>query len=168
MMRSADVLAVLASLRAAGLAVWVDGGWGVDALLGEETRDHDDLDVVIPLAAVLTATAALRRLGYAMIEDELPTRFVVRASGDRRVDFHPVTITPDGDAIQTLQDGTPALYPAPGFGGEGSIGRQPVPCLTAEVQLHHHLGYDPDSVDFHDMTLLAERFGLVLPPPYVR
>jgi len=31
-----------------GIRVWIDGGWGVDALLAEQTRPHEDLDIVIP------------------------------------------------------------------------------------------------------------------------
>jgi lincosamide nucleotidyltransferase A/C/D/E len=30
-----------------GIGVWIDGGWGVDALLGEETRPHQDLDIIV-------------------------------------------------------------------------------------------------------------------------
>ena len=30
-----------------GIEVWIDGGWGVDALLGECTRPHQDLDIII-------------------------------------------------------------------------------------------------------------------------
>ncbi len=30
-----------------GITVWIDGGWGVDALLGECTREHQDLDIMI-------------------------------------------------------------------------------------------------------------------------
>jgi lincosamide nucleotidyltransferase A/C/D/E len=41
-----DVLAVLAVLREAGAEVWVGGGWGIDALVGEQTRDHRDLDLM--------------------------------------------------------------------------------------------------------------------------
>ncbi|MGE5179745.1 MAG: nucleotidyltransferase domain-containing protein [Bacteroidota bacterium] len=37
-MRSDKVLAVLTCLEQAGIAFWVDGGWGVDALPAEETR----------------------------------------------------------------------------------------------------------------------------------
>jgi hypothetical protein len=35
------------SQRFGGLVVWLDGGWGIDALLGRETRTHADLDLVI-------------------------------------------------------------------------------------------------------------------------
>ena len=31
-----------------GVRAWLDGGWGVDALIGEQTRVHADLDIMIP------------------------------------------------------------------------------------------------------------------------
>ena len=46
-MTASDVLAILDRLDAAGIAWWVDGGWGVDALLGEQTRPHHDLDFAV-------------------------------------------------------------------------------------------------------------------------
>jgi hypothetical protein len=57
-----DVLAILDELDRAGLVAWLDGGWGVDALLGEHTRPHQDLDLAIArddLAAVEAASAGL-------------------------------------------------------------------------------------------------------------
>ena len=39
-----DVLRVIDRLASADIRVWVDGGWGVDALLGRQTRRHHDLD----------------------------------------------------------------------------------------------------------------------------
>ena len=44
---AADASRILGQLEAAGLVVWLDGGWGVDALLGRQTRPHQDLDLVI-------------------------------------------------------------------------------------------------------------------------
>ncbi|WP_237283485.1 nucleotidyltransferase domain-containing protein [Streptomyces alfalfae] len=41
-----DVLFVLTLLRRAKLDVWSGGGWGIDALVGEQTRDHRDLDLM--------------------------------------------------------------------------------------------------------------------------
>ena len=32
----------------AGFDLWIGGGWGVDALVGHQTRPHDDLGVVLP------------------------------------------------------------------------------------------------------------------------
>src|SRR4051794_20537942 len=34
-------------LRSRGIRCWVMGGWGVDALLEEQTREHHDLDVLV-------------------------------------------------------------------------------------------------------------------------
>jgi lincosamide nucleotidyltransferase A/C/D/E len=47
MLDTSDVLVVLDQLDRAGLMVWLDGGWGVDALLGRHSRPHQDLDLVI-------------------------------------------------------------------------------------------------------------------------
>jgi hypothetical protein len=30
-----------------GIKVWIDGGWGVDALLGHQTRKHNDYNVLL-------------------------------------------------------------------------------------------------------------------------
>jgi lincosamide nucleotidyltransferase A/C/D/E len=144
----------------------LDGGWGVDALVGEQTRDHDDLDCVIALTVAPIVQDALAALGFAVSLDELPTRFVVRDGCDRRVDFHTVTFNPGGGATQQLQDGTMAPYPAQGFSGFGHVAGVRVACLTAAVQSLHHLGYDPDEKDHHDMGLLADRLGIERPAPY--
>ena len=168
MMDAGSVLSVVATLEHVGVRVWLDGGWGVDALLGEQTRDHDDLDCVIALSDAPIARDALSFLGFAAALDELPTRFVVRDRSDRRVDFHTVTFDAMGDATQQLQDGTYALYPSQGFSGFGHVAGARVACLTAGVQSLHHLGYDPDEKDHHDMRLLADRFDIDLPAPYQR
>ena len=168
MMDSRSVLDVIATLERAGVRVWLDGGWGVDALVGEQTRDHDDLDCVIALSDAPVARDALAALGFAVSLDELPTRFVMRDRTDRRVDFHTITFAATGAATQQLQDGTLAPYPPQGFSGFGHVAGVRVACLTAAVQSLHHLGYDPDEKDHHDMRLLADRFGIDLPAPYRR
>jgi hypothetical protein len=42
-----DVIDIYTSLENLGVEIWIDGGWGVDALLGEQTRPHKDLDIAI-------------------------------------------------------------------------------------------------------------------------
>ena len=171
MIGSDDVWEILDRLAASAIEVWLDGGWGVDALLGEQTRAHDDLDLVIARSDCPAAQDALEPLGFepaADIEPGLPARFVLRDSGDRRVDFHPVVFDELGNGWQELPDGSWGLYPAEGLRGVGSIARRRVLCLTPELQLRHHLGYEPGADDHHDMLRLAERFQLELPPPYDR
>jgi lincosamide nucleotidyltransferase A/C/D/E len=168
MMDAQNLLRVVAALENAGVRVWLDGGWGVDALVGEQTREHDDLDCVIALSDVPIARDALAALGFAVSLDEHPTRFVVRDRSDRRVDFHTVTVDATGTATQQLHDGTMVPYPAQGFSGVGHVAGVRVACLTATVQALHHFGYDPDEKDHHDMGLLADRCGIDLAAPYRR
>jgi lincosamide nucleotidyltransferase A/C/D/E len=166
MMSAQDVLQIVTALGGAGVGVWLDGGWGIDALVGEQTRPHDDLDCIIALADAEAAHFALAPLGFAVIESDLPTRFVVRDARDRRVDFHSVTFDDEGGGSQTLQDGTLWPFPPDALLGSGVIAGQPVPCLTAEVQALAHVGYEPDEKDVHDMRLLARHYGIDLPEPY--
>jgi lincosamide nucleotidyltransferase A/C/D/E len=46
-MDAADVLQLLDWLTDADVEVWLDGGWGVDALVGEQKRPHKDLHLVV-------------------------------------------------------------------------------------------------------------------------
>jgi lincosamide nucleotidyltransferase A/C/D/E len=63
----ASVIEVVRELERGDLVVWLDGGWGIDALLGRETRTHSDLDLVIDRNQVPRAQQLLCRLGF---EDE--------------------------------------------------------------------------------------------------
>ena len=47
-MDASELVRLLDVLEQNGVTVWLDGGWGVDALLGEQTREHDDVDLVVP------------------------------------------------------------------------------------------------------------------------
>ncbi len=49
-MQLETVTALCRAFETAGLAFWIDGGWGVDALLGRQTRPHSDLDLAVHLA----------------------------------------------------------------------------------------------------------------------
>lgn len=160
------VLEFLDLLAGAGIEVWIDGGWGVDALVGRETRPHADLDVVVRLDRVPDLRRLLESRGFAVSEEELPTRFVMRHPDDRRVDFHTVTFDEGGGGVQIQQDGSSFRYPPEGFRASGSILGRPVPCLTAEVQMLCHTGYDPDETDRHDVKLLHDHFGLSVPTEY--
>ena len=167
MMHASDVIEVLDVLEAASVAVWVDGGWGVDALLCEQTRSHDDLDLVVGMEDVDRAVEALNSLGFVMMTDEMPQGLVLRDPNDRRVDFHPVRFQDDGTGVQAQLNEPDWVYSASGLSASGLIGTRQVRCLTPEEHVHTHTGgYEPDDLDRQDMRVLHERFGMFLPPPY--
>ena len=64
-MDSRNLLAIIALLEADGIDVWLDGGWGVDALLEHQTREHDDLDLLIELEHAGRVIELLDSLGYS-------------------------------------------------------------------------------------------------------
>ena len=168
-MRAPDVLNVLARLDEAGVPVWVDGGWGVDALLACQTRSHGDLDLVVARADCARAEEALAPLGFRRAPDAepgLPTRLVLRAPDGRQVDLHPVVFDGHGNGWQELPRGGWGVYPAEGLTGRGEVGGRTARCITPELQLRHHLGYEPSEADRRDMRLLAARFGVSLPPSW--
>src|SRR5919202_2703530 len=58
-MRYGDVIEVLTALDAGGIDYWVDGGWGIDALVGAQTRVHHDLDLRVSRDDVARVEALL-------------------------------------------------------------------------------------------------------------
>ncbi len=155
-MPAGEVVRIVDLLEAQGLQVWLDGGWGVDALVGRQTRKHDDLDIAIVLAEADAVIASLAGLGYQVHADELPTRLDLRDDQDHRVDLHPLTFDQAGNGLQQLQDGRYGTYTAEGLSGRGRVGRRPVRCLSRDLQLRFHTGYKRDDNDRHDIDLLRQ------------
>ena len=155
-----EALAVLAVLRSAGAEVWVGGGWGIDALLGRETRAHRDLDLMHRAEQEPVVLAVLAAAGFAETVDWRPVRFVLGHPDGRELDLHPLAFAPDGSAEQSsLEPGKPFRYPARCF-VTGTIGGTVVPCLSAEQQAYFHQGYEPTDRDRQDMARLREAFGI--------
>jgi len=166
MMKADDVLTAMRCLLDAGVKVWLDGGWAVDAALGEETREHGDVDLLVELDALDAIVDLLGDVGYEMTEDDRPIRIVLSADGDRSIDLHMVTWDRERGGLQPQPKGPPFRYPPEGFQGRGKISGVELPCLTPEVQVLCHSGYEPADTDKQDMRLLAERFGVKLPEAY--
>ena len=154
LMGPSDLIAIRQYLDRAGVEHWIDGGWAVDALIGSQTRPHQDLDLVIPMSSVDAAIKALRTVGFEIDEDQRPVAFTMTDGDGRKVDFHPVVWDQNGEGMQSQLDGGNWRYPAHGFAGFGRVAGQPVRCLTADVQILCHAGYDLDEADLHDLELL--------------
>jgi lincosamide nucleotidyltransferase A/C/D/E len=163
----ASVIEVVRELEHGGVIAWLDGGWGIDALLGRETRTHADLDLVIDRDQLPSARRLLGGLGFEDVPDAqpgLPAQVLLAEQRRGQVDFHVVVFDSDGNGWQQLGENAWGAYPATGLNGEGSIVGEAVRCLTAELQVRHHLGYEWDGNDQQDMRLLADQFGVALPP----
>jgi lincosamide nucleotidyltransferase A/C/D/E len=167
MMNAADVLMILDQLDRAELVVWLDGGWGVDALLGHHNRPHQDLDLAIARDDRASAQAALTGVGFQhdpTAVPGLPARVLLVDPDGRHVDLHLLVFDSHGNGWQELGEGAWAAYPADDLTGAGMVGGRPVRCVTPQLQVRNHLGYPLGATDRHDLGLLAERFGVAVPP----
>ena len=163
---SAEALGELLELfESAGIPVWLDGGWGVDALLRTQTRPHKDVDIVLPVKDVPRLRELLAARGFSVLAGKPPDSFVLADGAGLEVDVHAVTFDREGDGVYRMQNGEDWVYTASDLGGEGLVGGRRVRCLTPEAQVVcHAYGYVPKEKDYRDMELLAERFRLELPP----
>jgi lincosamide nucleotidyltransferase A/C/D/E len=124
-----DVGDVVGRLRAAGIDFWVEGGWGVDALLGEQTRPHDDLDLGVRSEQLPRLDEALA--GFRRSDVEWPSAVVYEDDAGRRVDAHPLMFDASGDGWQANAfGGAPHRWPCDGLTGRGRIEDLDVPCIT--------------------------------------
>src|SRR3990167_7415680 len=121
-MNSTDVIALYTQLNRLGIEVWLDGGWGVDALLGEQTRPHSDVDIVIQQQDVPKLRELLERQGYQDVlrDDTSAWNFVLGDTQGRLVDVHAVTLDAEGNGLY----GPPekgVMYPAGSLTGTGVV-----------------------------------------------
>lgn len=152
-------------LEREGIEAWLDGGWGVDALLGAQHRGHKDVDLVLRVSDAPKLRQILEREGFALKEGSPPDSFVLADGRGLEVDVHAVAFDDEGNGVYRMENGQRWVYPAEGFGGCGLVSGRSVRCLSpaAQVLCHAH-GYVPTEKDLRDMELLAERFGVELPP----
>ena len=157
-MDAESAVELLTALGGGGVDVRLCGGWAVDALLGEQTRVHSDLDLW--LEATHFEQVGVDRL-YPWGDDRL-WNFVVHDGARRRVDLH---------AYERLRDGSihyggfqvGDTYPSDALDGRGSINGVHVRCESPAWSLRWRTGYPARPVDFHDVGRLCARFDLELP-----
>ncbi len=166
-MNSIDVIDLYTTLEKLSVEIWVDGGWGVDALLGEQTRPHGDLDIAIEQKDVPKLRQFLQERGYREIklEDAKPWNFVLGDENDREIDVHVIVLDDSGNGLY----GPPQkeeMYPAASLTGKGEIRGYTVRCISPEWSVKFHSGYQLKDKDFRDVAALCKKFGIELPAAY--
>ena len=171
-----EVLALLRALEDAEVRYWLVGGWGVDALVGHQTRRHHDLDLVVDdfERCCTDAKAVLGKLGFNISRELhsatwMPDRWQVQDEELRVVDLLSIGWAKTAAALQQSQgasgEAVTALAELRALDREalrrvafteGTVAGQRVPCLSAAVQMLYHSGFEPSLAQLHDIALLRE------------
>jgi lincosamide nucleotidyltransferase A/C/D/E len=158
---------VLEALESAGVRAWAVGGWGIDALLGEQTRRHYDLDLAFDARddGEARAVRALVAQGFQLMgRDEVPTSWlstrIAFSDGAHVVDLHPAPLS-DGKLHVKAGSENMTMDEADAF-ATGTVAGRTVNCLSAALQVAVHRGYEQRENDRRDMARLREKFDLEL------
>lgn len=182
-MHAEDVVALYTLLEGRGAELWVLGGWGIDALLGQQTRPHKDLDLLARFDDLVPLTALLAEQGFRLKEIwsenrwaahelllpligregpggyKVATAFVLKHADGRELDFHILTLDAEGRGIPDW-DAPGFAFSSDGLAGHGVVAGVVVRCLSAEVQMATHTGYTLQEKDLEDLRNLHERLGV--------
>jgi lincosamide nucleotidyltransferase A/C/D/E len=166
-MNSVDVIDLYTTLEKLGVEIWIDGGWGVDALLGEQTRPHKDLDIAIQQRDVPRLRQFLQTRGYREIklQDAKAWNFVLGDENGREIDVHVIVFDGKGDGLYGPAE-KGEMYAAASLTGTGVIQDQAVRCISPEWMVKFHSGYQLKEKDFRDVSALCKKFGIDLPAVY--
>jgi len=161
-MTADDAVKIIKLLEENGIEVYVDGGWGVDALLGRQTRKHDDLDIALPHKYVPKLRKLLEARGYKDVPraDTRDCNFVLGDDEGRLVDVHSYSFDENGKNVFGI------AYEPHHLTGSGAINGYPVKGIPPNVMVAFHTGYEAGENDYHDVKALCERFGIPLPEEF--
>lgn len=163
MVNITDVKQILQFAIDAEIKVFLDGGWGVDALLGYQSRTHNDIDIFVEKNDYQNFIEIMKANGFYEIKMEYTTlsHTVWEDLKNRIIDLHCFEYTDEGEI---LYDGD--CFPAETFSGKGRIGEIEVSCIEPYSQVMFHLGYEFDENDAHDVRLLCETLHIEIPNEY--
>jgi lincosamide nucleotidyltransferase A/C/D/E len=164
-----DVVDLYSALERLGVRIWVDGGWGVDALLGEPTRKHADLDIAIQEKDLPRLRQFLEARGYQPVErdDTSPWNFVLGDAAGHEVDIHVIVLDAAGNGLLGPA-AKGSIYPAAALAGTGRLAGTSVRCISPEWMVKFHGGYPLKDKDLADVSALCAKFGIPLPEEFVR
>ena len=164
-MNEHDVVDLLKQINNLGVTAWIGGGWGVDALMGFQTRPHNDIDIYMEKRNGDDFIKMLISKGYSEVKEEYTSEAhrVWKNSSSHIVDLHLIEFKEEDPEALYFEG---EAYPLYVLGGKGNIGGISVHCFTAEAQLLFHQGYDHGEKDRHDVLLLCKTFGLDIPAEY--
>ena len=164
-----DVLEVAVALQEEGLKFWFAGGWGIDVLVGVQSRDHLDLDIVIEDCGrdEPTVCRALSKLGYVHRESRvggiwMPSVFALSDQTGRRIELMEIDwerFASDSGLVASDQTGVSINTLRESAFAEGVIFDQKLPCISKRAQMLFHSNFTLNEKQRRDLDFLMEFRG---------
>lgn len=166
-MTAEDVVNFYSKLEEQGVETWIDGGWGIDALIGEQTRLHTDLDIVIQEKDTPKAKELLRSQGYEILKRDDSTYNYFHMADDQghEIDVTAIHFDQKGDGIFGDSKNN-EMNPRDSFKGEGKIGDHKVKCVSMEYAISFRMDHEIAEHDAEDIRSLCKKFDLEIPSIY--
>lgn len=157
-----DVVEIVQLFNQHGIEFYVDGGWGVDALLGEQTRPHTDLDIAIQHQDSMQVRTLLEARGYSEVDrdDSSDFNFVLSDHQGHQIDIHTYTFDTAGNHIYGV------AYPLESLSGKGSLDGHSVKCISPDWVVKFHTAYQFDEDDYRDVKAICQHFNIKMPLEY--
>ncbi len=171
-MTAEDALFLYQLLTTNGITTWFIGGWGGDALFGEQTRPHKDLDILVLVDEVARLQSLLEREGlhFAYLWEEnrfvqdrqgnaTATAFVWQDDAGREIDAHAMWLDDQGNGVPAWSVEKGFLFSREDLAEQGGIAGGRVHCISPKMQLVCHTGYDLPEIHLRDVERIQGKFG---------
>lgn len=175
-MSAEQLLEIRSELNNLGIKIWIDGGWGVDALLGKETRPHKDMDFIADKKFYSQIRNYFTEKGYKVSKEEPDDRwhFIMDGPGGQ-LDIMLVGLLEEGGASYEPVGLDVEAFPAFAFEGRGSINGVEVECISAKYRLLcltkgfgvvGRTGYVFSEKDYDDLKAISNKFNIPMPEEF--
>lgn len=159
-MKAEEVLKIYNLLKENDITSHVDGGWGIDALLGRQTRPHNDLDIAVARNDVEKLRNVLKDYKEKKKDGSTEWNFILEDQESHEIDVHVFEFDDKGNNVYGIE------YPKDSLTGVGTINGVTVNCIAAEYVIKFHENYEPKEKDLQDIKALCEKFDLKHPKNY--
>ncbi len=112
---------VIALTQAAGISMWLFGGWGLDARVGRITREHGDVEFWVERSYAERSKALLVGAGAMALTTQPPVEACEFTWGDVLFSTAYFDRQPDGSSSQPLGRWSDWIFPPGSFGDEPGI-----------------------------------------------
>jgi hypothetical protein len=127
---------VVGRLSAAGVPVWLFGGWGLDARIGRITRDHGDVEFWVPRTFDARSRTVLAEAGATVLDTQPPEEACEFVWDGVEFSTAYFDARPDGSFAQVQGRFSDWAFPAGSFGDDpGELDGTPVPAMSVAGML---------------------------------